>query len=131
MQHRSAWLAIGILTAAGCAHGDAAHRSAALTVANHSDLAICDVYLWKTRLGWGRTHLGPDERIAPGEEHTIALPAGRWNVQLDDCQRRTLHVRRELLLRGHRRLTFRTVEVQRRPGRQHRRFARAGDRARL
>lgn len=120
------------LALSGCGLlGGAADRDgpASLTIANHSDLAICHVYLPESgALGPAPDRLA-DERIGPGQIHTFGLPRGRFDVRLDDCQGFPLYARRGVVVRSHQRLDFRVVEVERRRYFGSRRFAVAPSRS--
>jgi hypothetical protein len=104
-----------------CAHGPAPERAASLTVLNASDFTICDLHAWPDGHGPGRDHLGAS-RLEPGESFTVPLAPGRYQVALEDCRQSILFARRELRVRGHVRLEFRPIEVERH-GFDHRRYA--------
>ena len=108
--------------------GTAAERRASLTVANHSNFPICsiqvaapaqprgrtvaDAFVSLDDPEWGENLLGETE-IDPGYVHTVPVPAGRWDVRMDDCRGRPLYARRGIVVRGAVTIDFRPIRVER------------------
>lgn len=125
--------------------GTAAERRASLTVANHSNFPICSVQVAPPAQprgrrvpdsfasldgpDWGENLLG-ETPILPGYAHTVPVPAGRWDVRMDDCRGRPLYARRAVAIQGAVSLDFRPIRVERPARFSRRRVAGAPDRAR-
>ena len=117
---------------AGCGlFGDLAHDDglASLTVLNRSTFTVCTIEMSPT----GRRRADTDavariaETIPPGGVFTLRVRAGRWDVGLEDCEGSRLLTRRDLLVRGRRRLEFDPPTVERFPRqRLHRMATRPG-----
>jgi len=110
----SLWL----LGAAGCIHGERARTmepdTAVVTIHNQSGYAICDVYLTPVRRhALAGDRLEASELILPGSSSELELPAGRYDVRINDCAGATLFGRRGVALVGEDTLVIRSVEVQR------------------
>ncbi len=142
MQLRSSLLVISLsLSATGCGLlGNASDRRASLTVANHSHWAICSVQVASPSVPRGRRapeafesldspdwseNLLRSAVIDPGSAYTVPVPAGRWDLRMDDCRGRPLYARRRMLIRGAATIEFRPIRVER-PGRFSRRRVAAG-----
>ncbi|MEZ4252470.1 MAG: hypothetical protein R3B99_30030 [Polyangiales bacterium] len=60
-------------------------------------MAICYVNISSSSDGnWGPDRLGPSEVISPGQERGWELPAGYYDLRLQDCDRRVIMDRRQL-----------------------------------
>lgn len=146
MQYRSFFVALVlILGSTGCGLlGTAAERRASLTVANHSNWTICSVQVaphtpppsgrhaaesFESLDGpnWSENLLG-EAFIQPGYAHTVPVPAGRWDVRMDDCRARALYARRAMVIVGAASLEFRPIRVERPTVFSRRRVADAPDR---
>ena len=109
--------------------GTAAERRASLTIANHSNWTICSVQVAPPAQprgrrvpeafaslddpDWGENLLPEEGPIHPGFAHTVSVPAGRWDVRMDDCRGRPLYARRGVPIQGAASLDFRPIRVER------------------
>jgi hypothetical protein len=58
---------------------------------------ICHVYLSPSdETNWGEDELGEEEVIAPGSRRTFSVPAGTYDVLLEDCDEKTIFERYDL-----------------------------------
>jgi hypothetical protein len=65
--------------------GDTAIADAILTLANHSSVAICQVFISSvTDDSWNDDWLG-GQPIEPGDTHTFLVASGRYDLQATDC----------------------------------------------
>lgn len=131
MQYRSFLFVLLLVSGTtGCGLlATAPERRASLTVANHSHYTICSIQVAEHALAprarlaaesfeslddpdWSENLLG-SSTIEPGHAHTVPVPAGRWDLRMDDCRGRVLYARRAMRIVGAVSLDFRPIQVQR------------------
>lgn len=75
--------------------------SAAIVVQNNSGATICFVNFSSTSASdWGGDQLGSQETIGPGANRSWTVPAGSYDVRLQDCEHGTLAERRGVAVNG-------------------------------
>lgn len=73
----------------------------ALVVQNSGDRPICAVYFSPSDFEtWGRNQLGAAETIEPGTTRGFYMPAGSYDVKLEDCNQAVLLDRRGVAVAG-------------------------------
>jgi hypothetical protein len=105
-------LCVGLLLAcggasapAGGATGDGSSsgddRQPALVVQNSGDRPICAVYFSPSNFDtWGPNQLATAETIDPGATRGFYMPAGSYDVKLEDCRQAVLLDRRGVAVVG-------------------------------
>ncbi len=72
---------------------------ATMLLRNLSRETVC--YVFTPPVGrdtWGNDVLGPTEVVLPGAGRDWNLPTGRYDLRLQDCNRRDLMVRRDITI---------------------------------
>jgi hypothetical protein len=129
MQIRSGpWVLPILLWTTGCGLlGATPERRASLTVANHSNWPICSIHVSPhqppptgrhaqaapAERAWSEDLLPAPLTIEPGFARTVSVPAGRWDLRMDDCRARTLYAQQGMRIDGAVALDFRPIRVER------------------
>jgi len=75
--------------------------SPSIVVRNNSGATICFVNFSGTNdSNWGDDQLGSSETIGPGATRAWSVPAGSYDVRLQDCQHGALAERRGIAVNG-------------------------------
>jgi hypothetical protein len=84
------------------------HPLAQFSIENRSSKSICDVYLSPSgaQQDWGNDDLAAGEEIPPGETRALQLPAGVYDMVLNDCNGQELDLRYGLEVAGRYSVTF-------------------------
>jgi len=87
-----------------------------VTILNHSPYTVCYFFASPADVGeWGEDWLGTDQVILPGNELAVSLPAGNYDVLIQDCDYLTLasvtavSAPTQILVGGEGRLPFRII----------------------
>ncbi|MEM6529906.1 MAG: hypothetical protein AAF653_16520 [Chloroflexota bacterium] len=84
-----------------------ASSMSSFTLTNESDVAICYVYISPDdSSSWGDDQLGAREIVRAGRERTWEVPAGTYDVLLQDCERNTLQDIRSVNVTGSESIVF-------------------------
>jgi serine protease Do len=81
----------GEMQRSGAAFVGGDHPLVEFTVANQSSSEVCYAFISPTGAqNWGEDDLGLEETIAPGASRQWFLPAGSYDLLLEDCDQNTL-----------------------------------------
>ena len=61
-----------------------------LTMVNHSSYTVCELYISPLFDGvWGINRIGEGEQVAPGQQYTVTIASGTWDLRALACDGNT------------------------------------------